>query len=117
MPDLAGEAVTPDLDPPIDDETSPDSGPQRDHDHVPVAPGRTQAVLGQHGQVGVVLYDDPAAGEPLPHQHLPVHPLGLRQVGRETERTFLVQHSWSTDADGDADGGRAPGALFEPWAP
>ena len=47
-----------DLDPPVEHDAAADAGAERDHHHVAVAAGGAQAVLGQHGEVGVVLDDD-----------------------------------------------------------
>ena len=44
-----------DLHPPVEHDAAADAGPQRDHDDVAEATGGPQAVLGQHGEVGVVL--------------------------------------------------------------
>ena len=107
--------MAPDLDPAVDDQPSPDAGAQRDHDHVLVAPGRTQPVLGQHGEIGIVLDDDPAAGQALPDEHRPVHPVGLGKIGREPQSALAVQHAGRPDADGSERPARARTAASS-WA-
>ena len=74
-------------------------GAQRDHDHVLVAPGRPQPVLGQRGEIGVVLDHDPAAGQALADEHPPVHPVRLGKIGREAQPALAVDHAGRPDAD------------------
>ena len=59
--------------------------PERDHDDVVEAAGGAEAVLGQDGEVGVVLDEHGAAGQPVADELDPVDALGLRQVGGEAE--------------------------------
>ena len=53
---------------------------------------RAEAVLGQHGEIGVVLDEHPAAGQPTAHELGPVDAMGLGQVGGETEPAAPVDH-------------------------
>ncbi len=84
---------------PVDNEAPADPGPQRDHHDVTEAAGRSQAVLGQHGEVGVVLDQERATGQPGADQLVPVHALGLRQVGGEAQPAPAVDHARGTHTD------------------
>ena len=68
------------------------------------AAGRTQSVLRQDGEVGVVLNEDGPAGQFATDQLVPVDPLGLRQVGGEAEPAVTVDHAGGADADRRGDG-------------
>ena len=105
MPDFAGEARGPDLDPTVEHDATPDAGTQGDHHDVAVAAGGAQAVLGQHREVGVVLDHDPASRQPVADELGPVDPVGLGQVGREAQAAVPVQHARRAHADGHVTGG------------
>ena len=64
-----------------------------------MAAGGPEAVLGQHGEVGVVLNEDAPARQAVPDELGPVHPLGLGQVGREAQAPVPVDHARRADPD------------------
>ena len=99
MADLAGEPGRAHLHPAVDHDAAADAGAQGDHDHVVVAPGGAEAVLGQDGEVGVVLDHDAAAGQPVADELRPVDAVRLGQVGREAEPALPVDHARCADAD------------------
>ncbi len=99
VPDFAGEARRAHLDAVVHHDAAADARAERDHHDVVEAAGGTQAMLGQDGEVGVVLDDDPPPGEAVADQGGPVHAVRLRQVGREAQPAVAVDHARRTDAD------------------
>ncbi len=90
--DFAGEAGGAHLDLPVDHDPAPDAGPEGHQDDV-VKTGRgAEAVLGQHGEVGVVLDEHPATGQPTTDELGPVHPVRLGQIGGEAEPALAIDH-------------------------
>ena len=58
---------------PSDHDAAADARAERDHHDVVEAAGGAEAVLGQHGEVGVVLDDDRPPGQAVADQARPVH--------------------------------------------
>ena len=84
--DLAGEARRADLDAPVDHDAAADAGAEGDHHDVAVPAGGAQAVLGQHGQVGVVLDDDRATRQPSPISSVQSTPWAWGRLGAKRSR-------------------------------
>ena len=57
-------------------------------------------MLGQGGEIGVVLNQDSALRQGLGQQDVPVHALPLGEIGREAQAARPVQHAGCPDADG-----------------
>ena len=93
VPDLPGEPRRAHLDAPVDHDAAADAGSEGDHHHMAEPAGRAQPVLGQHGQVGVVVHQHDPAVQPLRQQRGPVDALALGQVRCEDEPTLPVDHA------------------------
>ncbi len=98
--DLAGEAGRTDLHTIADDDPSADPGAERDQDDVVQASSGAQPVLGQHGEVGVVLDDHGPSGQPVTDQGRPVHPVCLGQIRCEAQPAVAVDHAGRANAYG-----------------
>ena len=97
--DLAREATRADLHPACADDAAADPGAEGHHHDVVVAAGGPEAVLGQHGEIGVVLNEDAPPRQAVPDELGPVHPLGLGQVGCEAQAPVPVDHARRADPD------------------
>ena len=100
MADLAGEACRADLHPAVGHDAAADPSAQRDHDDVAVTTCRAQTVLGQHGEVGVVLHHHSATGQLGTDQARPVHTVSVGEVGGVAKAPVAVDHAGSTDPHG-----------------
>ena len=109
MADLAGEAGRAHLHPPVEHDAAADAGAEGDHHHVVEAAGGAEAVLGQHGEVGVVLDEDGPPGQLAADELVPVDPVGLREVGGEAEPAGAVDHAGGADAHRSGDRRRRRG--------
>ena len=98
MADFAGETRRPDLHPPVEHEATADAGPQGHHDDVVIPASGPDPVLGQDGEVGVVLNEHGPSRQLVADQLVPVHALGLGEVRGEAEPPLAIDHAGRADA-------------------